>query len=72
MAKAEDKQDTIREYFRVQTSVVPNWRNAKQSSQGRYKMFVVSFLTYPEYSVHGNPFNPFSIMLLTGPHIPSW
>ena len=34
------------------------------------KMFLVSFSTYPEHSVHRNPFTPLSIMLLTGPTFP--
>ena len=30
-------------------------------------MFLVSFSTYPEHSMHGNSYTPFSIMLLTDP-----
>ena len=33
-------------------------------------MFLASFSTYPEHSVHGNSFTPFSIMLLTGSTYP--
>ena len=34
------------------------------------QMFRVSFSTYPEHSVHGNSFTPFSTMLLTGSTYP--
>ena len=67
MAEAEDKQETIRE-FNPLSRLIGGTRNnlAKIAT----KIFLVSFPTYPEPSVHGNPFNPFSIMLLTGPTYP--
>ena len=66
MAEAEDNQETIREFK-------PLWRRIEGTGNNLAnvaKMLIVSFSTYPEHSVHGNPFTPFSIMLLTGPTYP--
>ena len=66
MAEAEDKQETIREFKPLSRLI-----GGKQNNLAKVaKMFLVSFSTYPEHSVHGNSLTPFSIMLLTGPTYP--
>ena len=54
MAEAEDKQETTRE-FKPLSRLIGGTRNNLAKV---VKMFLVSFSTYPEHSVHGNPFNP--------------
>ena len=57
MAEAEDKQETIREFKPLSRLIEGTRKNLTKVAK---KMFLVSFSTYPEHSVHGNPFTPFS------------
>ena len=68
MVEAEDKQETIRD-FKPLSCVIGGTRN-NSAKVAKSKMFLASFSTYPEHSVHGNPFTPSSIMLLTSPTYP--
>ena len=66
MAEAENKQETNRE-FKPLSRLIGGTRNNLAKV---VKMFLVSFSTYHEHSMHENPFTPFSMMLLTGPTCP--
>ena len=55
MAEADDKQETTRE-FRPQSRLIVGTQNNLAYVA---KMFLVSYSTYPEQLVHGNPFTPF-------------
>ena len=65
MTEAEDKQETIREFKPLSRLIGGTQNNLAKVA----KMFLVSFSTYPEHSVHGNPLTPLSIML-AGPTYP--
>ena len=66
MTEAEDKQETIGE-FKPLSRLIGGTRNNLAKV---VKMFLLSFSSYPEHSVHGNSYTPFSIMLLTDPTYP--
>ena len=63
MAEADDKQERIRAFKPLSRLIEGTGNNPAKVDK---KLFFVSFSTYPEHSVHGNPFTRFSITLLTG------
>ena len=66
MAEAWGKQEAIREFKPLSRLVGGTWNHLAKVAEKH--LFLVSFSTYPEHAVHGNPFPPFSLMLLNGPY----